>query len=103
MLSKRSGGGSTLRRTAREWAAWGEPLERAPRHPDHTLVLADLDPELKGLPLGIPAGVLGEGEEHSSAPVELGPPWKSSLSLVPAIAAARQAVDCSAALRQYER
>ena len=79
MLSKRSGGGSTLRRTAREWAAWGEPLERAPRHPDHTLVLADLDPELKGLPLGIPAGVLGEGEEHSSAPVELGPPWKSSL------------------------
>jgi hypothetical protein len=24
----------------------------------------DLDPELDGLPLGISAGVLGEGEEH---------------------------------------
>jgi hypothetical protein len=36
-----------------------EPLEHPPRHPDHAAVLADLDPELHGLPLGIPAGVLG--------------------------------------------
>jgi hypothetical protein len=36
-----------------------QPLEDAPRHPDQPAVLADLDPELHGLPLGIPAGVLG--------------------------------------------
>ena len=35
-------------------------LEYSPRDPDHAAVLADLDPELHGLPLGIPAGVLGE-------------------------------------------
>jgi hypothetical protein len=35
-------------------------LKRAPRDPDHPAILADLDPELHGLPLGIPAGVLGE-------------------------------------------
>jgi hypothetical protein len=34
-------------------------LEHAPRNPDHAAVLADLDPELHGLPLGIPSGVLG--------------------------------------------
>jgi hypothetical protein len=28
------------------------------------VALADLDPELDGLPLGIPSGVLGKGEEH---------------------------------------
>jgi hypothetical protein len=33
-----------------------------PRYPDHPAVLADLDPELHGLPLGIPAGDLREGE-----------------------------------------
>jgi hypothetical protein len=33
-------------------------LEYAPRDPDHAVVLADLDPELHGLPLGISAGVL---------------------------------------------
>jgi hypothetical protein len=37
-----------------------QPLEHPPRHPDHAMVLADLDPELHRLPLGIPAGVLGE-------------------------------------------
>ena len=37
-----------------------EPLKHPPRHPDHTLVLADLEPELHGQPRGIPAGVLGE-------------------------------------------
>jgi len=36
-------------------------LEHAPRDPDHAVVLADLDPELDGLTVGIPAGVLGEG------------------------------------------
>jgi hypothetical protein len=35
-------------------------LEYAPRDPDHAAVLADLAPELDGLPLGIPPGVLGE-------------------------------------------
>ena len=34
-------------------------MEHAPRDPDHAVVLADLDRELHGLPLGIPAGVLG--------------------------------------------
>ena len=34
-------------------------LEYSPGDPHHALVLADLDPELHGLPLGIPAGVLG--------------------------------------------
>jgi hypothetical protein len=29
-------------------------------HPDHTAVLADLDPELDGLPLSIPAGIPGK-------------------------------------------
>ena len=32
-----------------------ERLEHAPQDPDHTAVLADLDPELHRLPLGIPA------------------------------------------------
>jgi hypothetical protein len=35
-------------------------LEHALRHLDHTAVLADLDPELQRLMLGIPAGGLGE-------------------------------------------
>jgi hypothetical protein len=34
-------------------------LEHAPRDPDHAVVLADLNRELNGLQLGIPAGVLG--------------------------------------------
>ena len=34
-----------------------EPLEHAPRHPDHTLVLADLDPELDSQPFGVSPGV----------------------------------------------
>jgi hypothetical protein len=53
-----------------------EPLEYAPRHPDHAAVLADLDPELHGLPLGIPAGDLGEGEEHGDGDRDLAPSWK---------------------------
>jgi len=39
-------------------------LEHAPRNPNHATVLADLDPELRRLPFGVPAGVLGEGDEH---------------------------------------
>ena len=35
-----------------------------PRDPEHAAVIADLDPELHRLPPGIPAGVLGDGEEH---------------------------------------
>ena len=37
------------------------------RHPDHAAVLADLNPELHGRPLGIPAGDHGEGEEHGAS------------------------------------
>jgi hypothetical protein len=39
-------------------------LEHAPRDPDDAAVLPDLDPELDGLLLGVPVGVLGKGEEH---------------------------------------
>jgi len=41
-------------------------LDNAPRHLDHAVVLAYLDPELHGLPIGIPSGVLGKGEEHGA-------------------------------------
>jgi hypothetical protein len=44
-----------------------QPLEHAPRDPDHPAVLADRDPELHGLPVGIPAAVLGDGEEHGGS------------------------------------
>src|SRR5437016_6271618 len=36
-----------------------QPLEDPPRNPDHSPAL----PDLHGLPLGIPAGVRGEGED----------------------------------------
>ena len=48
------------------------PLENAPRDPDDAAVLADLNPELHILPFGIPAGVLGEGEEHRRLPALVG-------------------------------
>jgi hypothetical protein len=38
-------------------------LEYARRHPDDAAVLADLDAKLYGLPISVPAGILGEGEE----------------------------------------
>src|ERR1700757_2055923 len=41
-----------------------EPLKDPPRYPDHATVFADLDTELHGLVLGVPSGILGEGEEH---------------------------------------
>jgi hypothetical protein len=52
--------GSGPRRTARGWPLREQPLEPAPWDPNHPAVLADLDPELHGLPLAVPAGVLGE-------------------------------------------
>jgi hypothetical protein len=56
---------------------------RSARDPDHAAVLADLDldPELGGLPLGIPAGVLGEGEEHRGPPIARGVRRYSSLNV----------------------
>ena len=39
-------------------------MEHAPGDPDDAVVFADLDLELHRLPLGIPAGILGEGEEN---------------------------------------
>ena len=46
----------------------------SPREPDHAAVLADLNPKLHSLPLSVPMGVFGEGEERrclrSSAGVE---------------------------------
>ncbi|HMD62594.1 MAG TPA: GYD domain-containing protein [Stellaceae bacterium] len=44
-----------------------ETLEHPPRHTNETAVLADLDPELHRLPFGIPAGVVGKGEEHAAS------------------------------------
>ena len=38
---------------------WQETLEHPLPDPDHASVFADLDPKLHRLPLGIPAGVLG--------------------------------------------
>jgi hypothetical protein len=46
-------------------------LEPTPRDPDPAAVLADLDPELHRLPLGIPASVLGEREEHDERDTRL--------------------------------
>jgi hypothetical protein len=43
-------------------------LEDAPRNPDYAVVLADLDPELNGLALGIPAGVLGKRRLGNGSP-----------------------------------
>ena len=43
-------------------------MEDPPGDPDHAVVLADLDPELHRLPLGIPAGVLWECRLGKGAP-----------------------------------
>jgi hypothetical protein len=51
-------GGGALRQQA---------LEHAPRDPDHAAVFSDLDSELYGLPLSVPPGVLGKGEEHGAS------------------------------------
>jgi hypothetical protein len=52
----------------RRWPLGEQALKHPPRDPDHAVVLADLDPELYGLPLGIPAGVFGEGENDDCNP-----------------------------------
>ena len=39
-------------------------MEHAPWDPDDAGLFADLDAKLHGLLLGVPVGVLGEGEEH---------------------------------------
>jgi hypothetical protein len=68
MLSKRVrwrliGFDASLRRgTLRE-----QPLEHAPREPDHAAVLADLDPDFHRLPIGVPAGVLGKADWGNGA------------------------------------
>jgi hypothetical protein len=49
------------------WTLGQKALENTPREPDNALVLADADTELDSLPLGIPAGILGEGKEHGAA------------------------------------
>jgi hypothetical protein len=49
-------------------------LEHAPRDPNHTPVLSDLHPELRRLPLGVPAGFLGEGGEHGDSDPDLALP-----------------------------
>jgi SOS response associated peptidase (SRAP) len=64
--------------------------------------LADLDPELHGLAFGIPAGVLGEGEEHGASPVLLGPPPGCSLSVRGKIATGGQSLG-PAPSRRYAR
>jgi hypothetical protein len=42
-------------------------LEHAPRDPEDAAVLPDLDPELHGLLIGVPVGVLGKSEEHGAS------------------------------------
>jgi hypothetical protein len=42
-----------------------QPLEHAPRDPDHAVALADLNPRTpRPAARGIPVGVLGAGEDH---------------------------------------
>jgi hypothetical protein len=43
-------------------------IDRARRDPDRAAILADLDPELHRLPLGIPVGILGERWLGNGAP-----------------------------------
>jgi hypothetical protein len=48
-----------------------QALENPPRDPNHPSVLADLDPELYRLPLGSPAGVLGDDGWGNGCPFAL--------------------------------
>ena len=41
-----------------------QALEHTPKYPHHVVVLANFNAELDSLPLGIPASVIGKGEEH---------------------------------------
>jgi hypothetical protein len=58
MLSNRSAVGKP-RRTAGAGALGQKPLEHPTPIPNNPPLLANLDPDLHGPPLGIPAGVLG--------------------------------------------
>jgi hypothetical protein len=62
-----------------KWAAPAVAVETRAEHSDHAAVLADLDPELHGLPLGIPACVLGEVESTATA-IPVGPPVLLAIS-----------------------
>ena len=44
-----------------------QALEHAPRDPNHAAVLADLDPELHGLPLGTPPASSGKVNNISAS------------------------------------
>ena len=44
-------------------------MEYAPRNPDDAPILPDLDLELDGLPIRVPSGVLGKGEEQQASSV----------------------------------
>src|SRR5271169_223555 len=48
-------GGGCLRQQA---------LEHAPGYPHDAAIFADFNAEFDSLPLGIPSGVIGKGEEH---------------------------------------
>jgi putative ABC transport system substrate-binding protein len=54
------------------WPVGQEPLEDAPRDPDHAAVLPDLDPEHYGLPIGVSAAIIRDGEEYHLASRKLG-------------------------------
>ncbi|MGC1890896.1 MAG: sugar-transfer associated ATP-grasp domain-containing protein [Stellaceae bacterium] len=41
-----------------------QTLEHAPRYPHHAAEFADFNAKCNSLPLGIPSGVIGKGEEH---------------------------------------
>jgi hypothetical protein len=45
-------------------------LEHTARDPDDAPVLSDLDPELDGLLLGVPVGVLGGGMKNMGPRIE---------------------------------
>jgi hypothetical protein len=42
-------------------------LEHTAQDPDDAAVLPDLDPELYGLPLGVPVGVLGNVKNNGAS------------------------------------
>jgi hypothetical protein len=41
-----------------------QALEHTPKYPHHAVVVANFNAELDSLPLGVPASVIGKGEEH---------------------------------------
>ena len=45
-------------------------MEHAPRNPDDTAVLSDLYPELNGLVVRVPVGVLGGGVKNMGPRIE---------------------------------